>query len=196
MEGVFAFLVNVRGLIPYLERTTQPTLALYQCLTVIVVYTEIALTALLATQCAHVCPQTRAELLSTLSRLLVLLSRFDMADVLCQDLNAMRAVVQSLSAPIKQSQHALVYSELSKISENVGRLLLGDDTVEDRLVRSLECVTMALEQLSVTPGLKLTVVILSSKLKNQPCIPTQVARTMTDLKKRIHCKRIKKQLIV
>jgi hypothetical protein len=195
MEGVFAFLVNVRGMIPYLERPDQPLLALYQSLTVIVVYAEMALTCLLDTQCAHVCPQTRAELLSTLSRLLVLLARFDLADILCKDLRAMQAVVQSLSAPIRQSAHALVYSQLSKISEHLGRLLLGDHTVEDQLVRALECVTMALEQLSVTPGIKLTVVNLAAKLKGQQ-VPTLVARTMTDLKKRIYCKRIKRQLIV
>lgn len=195
MEGVFAFLVHARGLIPYLERPAQPVLALYQCLTVIVVYTDMALNSLLDTQCACVCPQTRAELLGTLSRLIVLLERFDLADVLYQDLRAMQAVVHHMSAPIKQSQHALVYSQLSKINEQLGRLLLGDHTVEDALVRCIECVTMALEKLSVTPGIKLTIVNLAAKLKGQP-IPNQVARTMITLKKRIYCKRIKRQLIV
>lgn len=196
MEGVFAFLVNVRGMIPYLEQPLQPVTALYQTLKIIVVYAEMALHSLLATQCAQVCPQTRAELLSTLSRLLVLLARFDMADVLCHDLLAMRAVVQSISAPIGQSKHALAYSLLSKINEYAGRLMLGDHTVEDNLVRCLDYAVMALEQLSVTPGLKLTVVSIASKFKGEPSVPVQVSKAVAQLKKVIYCKRVKRQLIV
>ena len=195
MEGVFTFLVNVRGMLPYLEQPRQPITALYQTLKVIVVYAEMALHSLLATQCAQVCPQTRAELLSTLSRLLVLLTPFDMADILRRDLMVMQAVVQGISAPIEQSKHAHMYSLLSKINEYAGRLLLGDHTVEDHIVRGLDFAVMALEQLSVTPGLKLTVLSLASRFKGEPRVPDQVSKAVIQLKKRIYCKRIKRQLI-